>query len=205
VKPPNRELERTILDRTLALVIERGPERVGMRDIARACGVTATTIYYYFRDKEALLEAVKLDCLAALDTAVSARLKADMDPLRSIRAGLTAFRDWAFANPHVAHLVMSGFTPSPALAPEELEPHYRSTRRAIQLLERAVASGMARSGDPTLDGSVAIAMVWGAVESVLRMRTLPEYWEAGEHFTNRAIDACITLFTTEVSITGGRK
>lgn len=191
MKPANPDLEHSILDAALALIIERGLHAVGMRDIARRCGVTATTLYYYYRDKEALIEAVKLRCLAGMDAWIGEHLTLTDDPLADLRSGLAAFWDWCFTSPQVALLVMSGFKPNADAEAGELERYYRSVRLAVSLLERAVESGSAQSTDPVLDSSVCIASVWGAVESVLVKRSLPEYWDRGIEFTERSIEICM--------------
>lgn len=57
--PADREqLRSQILDAARALFVERGIEAVTMREIARQVNYSATTLYHYFADKEALLQAV---------------------------------------------------------------------------------------------------------------------------------------------------
>ncbi len=55
----DRDLLRSqILDAARALFVERGIEAVTMREIAKQVNYSATTLYHYFADKEALLQAV---------------------------------------------------------------------------------------------------------------------------------------------------
>jgi AcrR family transcriptional regulator len=57
--PADRELLRNqILDAARSLFVERGIEAVTMREIAKQVNYSATTLYHYFADKEALLQAV---------------------------------------------------------------------------------------------------------------------------------------------------
>jgi AcrR family transcriptional regulator len=57
--PEEREkLRKTILDAARTLFVERGIEAVSMREIAKKINYSATTLYNYFVDKEALLQAV---------------------------------------------------------------------------------------------------------------------------------------------------
>jgi hypothetical protein len=50
------------------------------------------------------------------------------------------------------------------------------------------------SADPLLDASLAISATWGAIESILRFRTIPEYWERGVEFTDAMIAICCAPF-----------
>jgi Transcriptional regulator len=190
MRKKNDAMGETIRKKTLELLMAREPEEIGMRDIAGACGVTATTIYYYYRDKERLLEDVKRDCMDGMDRFILERVGQEPDSGRKLRTGLAAFRDWCFANSRIALLVMNRFRPNLEADPPEMAVYYRSTFLARDLIERAVADGKARSVDPVLDASLCIAATWGAVESVLRSRTVLEYWNRGVEFTDGMIDIC---------------
>ncbi len=190
MRTPNPDIERSIREKALALLMEREPEEIGMREIATAVGITATTIYYYYADKERLLEAVKKDCIALAEEAILSKVREGLVLPGAIRAALSAFRDWAFENPRIALLMMNRFRPNLEAGPEEMAGYYRSTYLLRDLIARAVAEGTAASGDPLLDASLCIAAVWGAIESILRYRTLPEYWDRGVDFTDEMIELC---------------
>jgi AcrR family transcriptional regulator len=51
-------LPETILESATRLFIERGFEGTSMADIAEALGVTRTAVYYYYKNKEAILVAL---------------------------------------------------------------------------------------------------------------------------------------------------
>lgn len=190
MRVPNQEIERTIRQKTLELLMNKEPEEIGMRDIATSCGVTATTLYYYYADKERIFEAVKKDCLTEMDRLIMEKADRLSGSIGTLRGGLTAFRDWAFANPRIALLVMNRFRPNFEATPEEMAGYYRSTFFGKEIIERAVAEGNAVSGDPLLDSSLCISATWGAIESILRFRTVPEYWDKGVEFTDEMIEMC---------------
>ncbi len=52
------EKERTLLDAALLLFLARGVEGVSVDDITRAAGVAKGSFYRYFKDQEALVEAL---------------------------------------------------------------------------------------------------------------------------------------------------
>lgn len=197
---PNPELESAIRERTLLLLMTKEPGEIGMRDIAEACGVTAATVYRYFDGKEALLNAVKIDRLDDMDRYIAERVSARRAPDHGLgevsgrsllRAGLSAFRDWCLENPRIASLVMEGFEPDLSCGAETMDRYYRSVNLAGELVNEALATGEARPCDPRLAVSLAIAAVWGAVESLIRKRSYPEYWDRGVEFTDAMIDMCL--------------
>ncbi|HSR01748.1 MAG TPA: TetR/AcrR family transcriptional regulator, partial [Methylophilaceae bacterium] len=53
-----QQIRTTIIDAARELFVNKGIEAVTMRSIAKRIGYSATTIYLYFADKEALLRAI---------------------------------------------------------------------------------------------------------------------------------------------------
>jgi AcrR family transcriptional regulator len=194
----NPELERKIRSVCLAALLEKEPEEISMRDIAARCGVSATTIYYYYADRDALFEAVKLECIAGMDDYIAERVAAcGLSGLARLRAGLGAFRDWAFANPRVAILVMGRLKPNVTASRDELARYYRSNEFARAMLESAVSEGSVSCRDARLSSALCIAALWGAVEACLLNRVDPEYWERGTAFTDGMIDMCLAGLAAE--------
>ena len=204
---PVTDLAPRIREKTLELLLEKEPEEISTRDIARACGVTATSLYYYYRDKEALFSELKLDCIEKMDEFISGhvakkalkegRAGRETDPLLEMRTGLEAFRDWAFANPRIALLVMGRLKADTQAEPEKLKQYYRGTDFAKATLEKAAQAGFLYSEDTLLDANLAIAALWGAIELVLLKRTVPRYWSArgGIEFTNKMIELILGSMT----------
>jgi len=197
---PKTDLAPQIRGKTLELLLEKEPEEISTRDIAKVCGVTATSLYYYYKDKEDLFTQVKLDCIAKMDEFITENVtkKAKKfiksgkkwDSLEETRAGLEAFRDWSFESPRVALLVMGRLKADTQADNEKMQKYYKSTDFAKTILEKAVKAGLLYSKDTMLDASLCIAALWGAVESVLLNRTIPQYWSktGSLNFTNKMID-----------------
>jgi AcrR family transcriptional regulator len=57
----SKEKVDLILTSAKALIGERGNDAVSMREIAKECGIAPSSIYQYFPDKNALLEAIMSD------------------------------------------------------------------------------------------------------------------------------------------------
>jgi AcrR family transcriptional regulator len=191
------ELKEKIDRACLALLLEKEPELVGMREIAEAAGITATTIYRHYPDKESLFEAVKLERIAAMDAFIAGKTQGIARPLARMRAILEAFRDWAFENPRVALLVMGRLKAANEASPQELERYYRSMALGKAALDEAIAQGDARSDDSLLDAAAAVAALWGGIESILCYRTAPELWPRGKDLTDRIIDIFCAAVSAE--------
>ena len=65
------DLRRALLDATLKLVDERGPEGFTLRAASRLAGVSDAAPYHHFADKDALLAAVAEEGFRELDRALT--------------------------------------------------------------------------------------------------------------------------------------
>jgi len=207
---PRTDLAPRIREKTLELLMEKEPEEISTRDIAKACGATTTCIYYYYKDKETLYMEIKLYCVGKMDEFVKNQMEklikkhqktgTKPDPLIEIRAGMEAFRDWAFTNPRIALLVMGRLKADTLADPEKMKKYYQSTVFAKTVLDNAVNAGISNSKDTLLEASLYISALWGAIESVLLNRTIPQYWtEEGKIiFTDKMIDLLLTSLTRKI-------
>lgn len=184
----NPELVSSIKKRTLELLMEKEPAEIGMREIAKNCGVSATAIYHYYKDKECLFQAISLDCLNEINSVIESAAEKAASPKGKCLSAIRAFRDWSLKNPRVASLVMEKIKSAVNLSPEETEKFYVCNRTGEKLLELCVEEGSAHSENPRLDVGVLVFGLWGCIQSVISRKSEVEYWENSEPFTERFIN-----------------
>ena len=80
---------------------------------------------------------------------------------------------------------------------EKINKYYQTTVFVKGLLDEAVKNGFLSSKDTLLDSSLCISALWGAIESVLLNRTVPQYWtkRGSIDFTNKMIDLLLASLT----------
>ena len=184
----NPELVSSIKKRTLELLMEKEPSEIGMREIAKNCGVSATAIYHYYKDKDCLFQEISLDCLSKINSVIESAADKAASPKEKVLASIRSFRDWSLKNPRVASLVMEKIKSAVNLSPEETEKFYVCNRTGEKLLELCVEEGSARSENPRLDVGVLAFGLWGCIQSVISRKSEVEYWENSEPFTERFIN-----------------
>lgn len=119
--PPNRR-ERVraatvheIKQVTRRLLVERGPQQVSLRAIAREMGMTAPGLYRYFPSYDDLLAELVADMYGELADLLIEEREAvpDADPGRRLVVTARAFRTWAVTHPREFGLLFA--TPVPSL------------------------------------------------------------------------------------------
>ena len=195
MRNPNPSLIGQIKDAALKLLMEKEPSQIGMRDIASECGITATNIYHYFKDKDRLFQTVSLDCLNQLNERIKENAAHGKNIKTQIKNAVTAYRDWCFENPRRCLLVMQGIKSADDITPEQMEEFYVCNRTGEKLLREAIKQGQAKSSNPRFDVSLLVSGLWGCIESVLLKKCEVEYWDNGVAYTDRFIKMwCKSLF-----------
>jgi AcrR family transcriptional regulator len=109
-------LQAALIDASIDLAREGGPDRVILREAARAAGVSHSAAYRHFADRDALLAEVSRHARNELAVEMRRRVKRTRDPRRRLRAVGTAYVEFALAEPG---LFRTAFTSHPATSTSE--------------------------------------------------------------------------------------
>jgi AcrR family transcriptional regulator len=104
-------LHSALIEASIALAREGGPDRVVLREAARAAGVSHSAAYRHFADREALLAEVSTYARNELAAQMRRRVDRANDPRKRLRAVGTAYIDFAISEPG---LFRTAFTSHPA-------------------------------------------------------------------------------------------
>lgn len=115
-------LRSALIEASIALAREGGPDRVILREAARAAGVSHSAAYRHFTDREALLAEVSRHARHELAAEMRRQVNRTNDPRQRLRAVGTAYVDFALTQPG---LFRTAFTSHPATSHHD--DHLRPT------------------------------------------------------------------------------
>jgi AcrR family transcriptional regulator len=93
-------LRAALVAAALKEIAKTGPEGFSLREVARRAGVSAPAVYRHFKDKDALLAAVAIECWERIQAAMTAALvDAPADTLERFRAVGIAYVRFAVEHP----------------------------------------------------------------------------------------------------------
>jgi len=95
-----------ILSVSTQLFATHGYDRVTMRDISSAVGVTLPTIYHHFKDKENLYREVELESYGGMKNRLMAALKEEASPEMRLRAFIGELYDILNEDPVFRNLAL---------------------------------------------------------------------------------------------------
>jgi AcrR family transcriptional regulator len=150
-------------------------EAVTMRELAAALGVSPMTPYRYFKDKEAILAAVRARGFTrhaqALETAYAS---AKGSPLERADAVGEAYVQFAFDNPEAYKLMFDITQPNEGDYPELVAAGQRSRKTMTLHLQDMAAAGRL-TDDPGLIGHVYWAAIHGPIMLQFSGKLSPGY------------------------------
>lgn len=132
-------LHSALVEASIALARAGGPDRVILREAARAAGVSHSAAYRHFADREALLAEVSSYARGELAGQMRRRVNRTNDPRTRLRAVGTAYIDFAIAEPGLFRAV---FTSHPATSPEPTDTTADPFGILGQVLDEAQAAGL---------------------------------------------------------------
>jgi len=161
-----------VLDRALAVLLERGPHRFTLPDVSRAVGLSPSTLIQRFGSKRGLMDAV----LARSTTVLNAELEAREptgDPRQDLIAWLTGIARPLRTHAHLAgHLTL--------LIEDITVPSRRaSAQEHMRVLRSGIASRLVDMGSPTPEAHAdMIEAHWNGLGIQWAMRDTGEDIEA---------------------------
>lgn len=188
--PAHAETRQQILEVARKLVLRDGHQKLSLREVARESGFSAPSLYEYFPNKQAIVDALAAQVAGKLFAALGKSL----DGVRSERVALvalgTAYVAWARKHPQDFLLMFTQLgskRKSTAQAPGDASPY----SLVLAAATRAKAAGVVHAAPET----VAYA-VWSAAHgmAMLQLTHLASFDADFESADRASLDALIAGF-----------
>jgi TetR/AcrR family transcriptional regulator, cholesterol catabolism regulator len=80
------DVEEKVLEKSIDLFYKHGFVKASLRDIAKAVGITSSTVYLYFKNKDEILFNIIFNCGAELLKGLQTVMENQDDPMECLRA-----------------------------------------------------------------------------------------------------------------------
>ena len=93
--------QKEIIEAAKDIIHDKGHEAVTVRNLAEVTGYSYTNLYYYFKDLNALLWALRLDMIEDMITELTAVSLTKEDSVEEILSAFFSYTDYFFKHPNV--------------------------------------------------------------------------------------------------------
>ena len=144
------------------LFAEHGPDGVTMRQLAGELGVSPMTPYRYFKDKEAILAAVRANGFNRFADALETAYDSESDPVARSRAVGDAYVAFALGEPAAYKLMFDLMQPHESDYPELVAAEARALATQRRHVQGMIDAGVLRG-----DVKMLAHMFWSILHGTL--------------------------------------
>jgi len=141
---------KTILAAVLRCFTHYGYRRTSMEDIAREAGMTRTALYYHFKNKQEIFEALAAwfheRMLRAAEQALAADAEHDQVVLRILEARMPDYFEWVHRSEHGREIAADNSKLAGPVSAEANRKYRAILAKAVRRAERAGAWSPRRVG-----------------------------------------------------------
>jgi AcrR family transcriptional regulator len=157
------DLRRALIDAALEIVAEKDVNSVSLREVARRVGVSHTSPYRHFADKDALLAALATEGFEMLSKVLKETVEdTNPNPLKQVEATGIAYVRYAIEHPSHYRVMFGAYE---AACKEKYPTLAEAGEQTFMVLVDAIIegqnAGLIRSGEPQQLAQAAWALVHG--------------------------------------------
>lgn len=157
------DLKKAILGAARELFLDQGYDRTSMRMIAQRIAYSPTTIYLYFKDKDAIFHALHKEAFQLLGSRM-APLAHVSDPMERLTAMGKVYLEFAQENPGLYDLMFIMKAPVQAL--DEKHHLWEEGDRVFQVLVATVEEAMKKKLLKKSDVEITSFLIWSTVHGM---------------------------------------
>ncbi|MGD0820248.1 MAG: TetR/AcrR family transcriptional regulator [Desulfomonilia bacterium] len=191
-----------ILDEALSIISDHGFKYFSMRKLASRLGMTATTIYNYYSNKDELYLMILTKGFDELVTTFKRIESTNDDPLEKIKRIVRAYVEFGIKKSHYYNIMFTSDAPKYLdYVGTTIEPvAYFEKNTAVQLIEitSSVARKIMRGNDiPEETMKLLIFRIWSSLHGIITLynsRVLHEVEENPDAMLEKMVDTIIVSF-----------
>ncbi len=192
VKKRNAEAsKKLILKNAIELFSKKGYSSTSLDEIARVCDLNKAMIFYYYKSKQGLYEAVIVKILDEICDRVMNENRNHEDPQEELNSFIKTFASFACSHPYLPSLLLRELSDSGAKIPKTLFVHMK---KLYMLFIDIVKRGEERGKFGDVVPMVIYFMIIGTINLLVTTKELRiKAYEAD------GLDTCATCDIDEIS------
>ena len=193
-------LRDRILETSRSILFSKGYDAISMRKIAKLVGVSATSIYLYFENKNHLVHTLIEESVEELSEVIEQGAAQENEILAKFTAIIQSYVNFAMQNPEKYKVI---YMVSPEAMGRYPKEKFRKARRGYALLESVIRTAIEQDLMTVEDPKVAAYSIWAQLHgiiSVVQDQRLDSRIDK-EHFIEESIELIVQGFLVRTTLT----
>lgn len=138
----NQDLRKALLQSARELLVSKGYRGFSLRQVARKTGVSATSIYIYFENKDHLIHTLIEQSVSELNKRLKIVYGSCADPLKRLEGFAEAYVQYALEHPREYQIIYLASSEDMSRYPKE---KFRKARTGYELLTDTIKEAVAKN------------------------------------------------------------
>lgn len=156
-------LREKILEQSRIMLYSKGYDSISMRKIAKEVGVSATSIYLYFKNKDHLVHTLIEESVEELSTSIEAGASKVSGTIEKFEAIVRSYVGFAMSHPEKYQVI---YTVKSELMGRYPKEKFRKARRGYSLLESVITQGVKEGLMELEQPMIAAYSIWAQLHGI---------------------------------------
>jgi len=161
--------KESIITNAIQLFSKKGYAAASMDELASMCGLNKAMIFYYFKNKKGLYEAVMHEVLEEIQQAVLEENKSHEKPADELAGFIRTYAHFACTHPYLPALLLKELSDSGAVLPEML---FSAMRRLYALFSDIMKRGEEKGCFHNVTPMIVYFMILGTINLLVTTKPL---------------------------------
>jgi AcrR family transcriptional regulator len=155
------DLRRAVIDTAIAIIADRGIDRLTMREIANEIGVSRMAPYRHFENKAELLAVLAQEGFEAMYAATQLAAQTSAQPIERLHAIGVAYIFYAIERPVHYYVMFDASLSDRTIYPPLYQAAVKNFDCLVEILIQCQQQGAIRAGDPQQIAQITWSLVHG--------------------------------------------
>ncbi len=185
--------KQLIVNNAIELFSKKGYMGASMDELALMCDLNKAMVFYYFKNKKGLYEAVMREILDEIYHTISKENKLHDNPLDELEGFIKTYASFACSHPYLPALLLKELSDSGAVIPEVL---FASMRKLFALFSDILKRGEAEGYFKDVVPIILYFMVLGTLNLMVTTKSLRQ---KAKTLDDIEIDTCAACDIDEIA------
>ena len=194
-RPSNPEIIEKIILLTINDIHENGTKNLSMRNLAKKARITPTTIYYYFKNKEDLIDQVKLYAISDLDTYLYQNIDKSKSYSFQLKFVIQSFIDWNIKNHNLSKILFEKLPGKQNINSKSSREYYKPLFKIISISRNGHRINEFNVPNPSLLATAGFSWLYGLVKLHTQNTFIHEYRNKLDELTELTTNLILNQIT----------